>query len=87
MSTSCDDADVMFNDAILMPMRANTAKRLLLITSNNKVFESLCGKDAIITVDMFDPNIISFGEQLKTFFGLQSRLNCCLIMTMSVQVT
>ena len=62
-------------------MRTKTTKRLLLIVGNDMVFESLHCENAIVTVNVFDLNIITFGKELETFFGLQSGLNCCLFMT------
>ena len=48
------------------------------------VLEGFCHEDTIIAVDVLDPNIVPFWEQLKIFFQLKSGLHGGLFMTMSV---
>ena len=66
-------------------MCTDTAKQLLLITGNNMVFKSLCCENAIVAVNVFDLNVVPFGKELEAFFGLQSGLDCCLLMTLCMQ--
>ena len=75
------------NPVMRVILSPNCKNRLLLITSNNVVFESFHCEHAIIAVNVLDPDVIALGKQLKTFFGLRGGLDCCLFMAISMQIT
>ena len=61
----CDEANVAFNHSVL-PMRAYSTERLVLVGSINVVLKNLGCKDTVVTVDVLDRHVEPFGEGFKT---------------------